>query len=221
MKNLAVKRYENPYLKIFPAANGIWTINKDKHDNLLIGAQEGAFVFDLKKKKFMLPEFLTDSIKKLFINEPITSFLQDSYDDYWFSTAHKGVVQYFSKEKRFAHYHDHGDSHGLDFKGFYVMKEDSKGNMWFLYPGIDRLYLYDRKTETFINFKKSDKYKGDLGNAIIDDMNTDKNGNIWFGSNEGIFIYSIITNNTMHFNQADGLCSNIINNITILDSGIA
>ncbi len=216
-----IKQYTNPFLNNYSAGDAIWTIEKNKDNNLLIGAQEGAFIFDIKKKKMLLPEFLTDSIRILFQNEPVTSFMQDTFGDYWFTTAHTGIFRYTTKERKFDHYEQHTNPHGLAFKGFYIMKEDSRGVMWFLFPGDNVIYYFDRKTEMFINFKKTLLEKKDFYNVYIDDMNTDKNGNIWFGTDEGIYIYSILTGNYLHFTQADGLCSNIIDDITILDSGIA
>jgi len=213
-----LKNYLNPVGN--KDEDGIWALKEEDNHQLWLSTQDGAFVFDMEKKKFQYPAFFPDSIRKLLDNEPVTCFLKDAYGDYWWTTAHKGVLRYIASQKKFINYNKDNNPHGLNFRGFYMVKEDAAGQLWFLFPSDNQVYTFDRDKELFINIKSIFPDKTDFISSNFNVINTDNKGNVWFGTqNAGFYVYSVFTKQLLHFTRADGLCNNHINAFTFADQG--
>ena len=127
--------------------------------------------------------------------ENIHCALQDKAGNLWFGTTADGVYRYDGKL-----FINFTMKDGLSSNGVSCILEDKSGNIWF--GGDDGISRYNGKSFTSIpiivsnsnniypsaSFNKNSSTK----NAVWSIMQ-DKNGTIWFGTNDGVYCYNGIS----------------------------
>lgn len=99
----------------------------------------------------------------------ITDVAIDSLDNKWFTSTH-GILKFDGQNWEV-------------FKqeiSFFSIKIDSKGNKWCGSQG-NGVFFFDN-----LNWKVYDTKNCSLANDFVQDIDIDKNGNIWFATNDGI-----------------------------------
>ncbi len=113
----------------------------------------------------------------------VTSIIQDKNGFLWFGTE-DGLNCYDGYQFKI-YKHDPDDSLSLSDNGVMCLYKDRKKNLWI---GTDKrgLNKYDYKTGKFVHVKFDKDFAVSKINSVCDDVN----GNLWVGTDRGLFLYS-------------------------------
>lgn len=116
--------------------------------------------------------------------------MEDSNHDIWVITMGNGVYRYTPSTKEIKHFtHNENDSTTLSSNSVSNVLETSRGQLWF---STDRggICVFNPKDETFTTYSLQQGLPDDTAYKMLED----KNGYLWFGTNNGL----------VKFNPADG-----------------
>ncbi len=120
-------------------------------------------------------------------NNIIYDVYQDSYGFIWIAT--ENGLNRFDGISFETFYHSPDDTTTISSNHVRSMAEDYNGTLWGgTFNGLNR---FDRKTSTFKRYTglmESENYRMD-----IQDIITDKNGNLWFTQPKAIFCFNVVT----------------------------
>jgi len=127
----------------------------------------------------------------------VTSILEDSHGNLWFSTWGGGVSMY--NGETFTHF---TEKEGLSNNVVWSNLEDSQGNLWFGTEG-GGVSIYDG--ESFTHFTE----KEGLSNNWVFSILEDSHGNFWFGTmGGGVSMFN--GESFTHFTKKEGLSNNSV-----------
>lgn len=134
-------------------------------------------------------------VDKTLSFQEIRTILEDSKGNIWFGSNTSGICKYDGKS--FTHYTAREGFTGLQIRG---MIEDRSGNIWI---GTDRgVCKYDGQSFTL--------FSGGVIRNILSSLEAE-NGDLWFGSSEGLFARK--GNVWIQYTVDQGLTSNIVNSL--------
>ncbi len=166
----------------------IFAINADKVGNIWIGTSlHGVYKYDGKTSVLQQSPF--------FQGNEVRCIFTDSKGTVWFGTT-EGIVQY--KSNTFSFYKE------KNIKNVRVIFEDNSGK---IYIGTRGSYAYLDDGKKIKQIKKEEG----LFNENIYSFTQDKNGNIWFGSANGVYIFN---GEKVIKHIIDGLCNSYIGSMT-------
>lgn len=176
------------------STSSIHSIHPYSDRELLIGTENGLFMFDVQNGNYKSINYHNNSIT---LNDQSTN---DIYTDreggIWFSTKHGGVNYLVKSSTPFEYYHPSyqpGLRLGKVIRQFY---EDSKGNLWIASEN-EGVTVYHPETNTFSPYPTLSKHI----NAILID-----NDKLWLGTeSSGIEVYDLKTGKvkSYQFRNAD------------------
>ncbi len=148
----------------------IWTIHKDRNENLWFGCDEAGLIFyDGKNlKAFGKDEGLTSN--------RIGAITHDKNNNLWIATNGDGVF-YFNRQN----FRNYSVNDGLSADNPFIIETDESGDVWIgTNTGIDRL---NPNTNEVRHYGSSEGFIGieSNQNAVL----KDQNGHIWFGTIKG------------------------------------
>jgi ligand-binding sensor domain-containing protein/serine phosphatase RsbU (regulator of sigma subunit) len=161
---------------IFANQKNIYSITGKIEGNLLIGTDEGLFLWSLDTK--LAPSTFTE-IKSLTLKK-IECITPSKYlkNNYWIGTAESGLYQLKftqNSENKSRHY----DDININSSGIQHIEEDDEQNLWISsYNGLYKL-IYDKKEEGYTNTIHFGEKNG-IGNFIKTTL-IDREGNSWIG----------------------------------------
>ncbi len=162
---------DDPLLK---SEEAIHSLIKDAEGNIWIGSNKGLFKYNGKKVSFINPELgLPNLIVKVIF--------QDSRKRIWFSAWDKGL--YCLENNSVTKYDEKDGVNGPCVS----ITEDQDGIVWFgLKVGVVRAFTKDKGIK-FVKFDHSD-----LNTSMIYSLLCDKNGDMWFGTqDDGLIKYDL------------------------------
>lgn len=127
--------------------------------------------------------------------------------DVWLGTMGNGVWRYLPASGKYRQYTcDDEKPNGLRSNSISSIFCDSHGNVWLSTDrgGISR---YDSDSDSFTTFGKEEGLPDDVAYNILED----KNGNLWFGTNNGLVKFDPKTCAVKVFTEKDGLPNNQFN----------
>jgi len=127
---------------------------------------------------------------------------QDSKGLLWFGTQ-KGLSKYDGYD--FSNYlKKRLDSNSISGNDITAITEDNFGNIWVgtISNGLNR---FDKKTNKFTRFLKSDFNENSINGSSVWDLHCDKNSILWIATNNGISKYDIKRNHFINFSNSDSL----------------
>lgn len=132
----------------------------------------------------------------------------------WLGTMGNGVWRHTPADGKFKQYTcDSATPSGLRSNSISSVFCDSHGTVWLSTDrgGISR---YNSDSDNFTSFGKEEGLPDDVAYAMLED----KNGNLWFGTNNGLVKFNSTTNAVTVFAEKDGLPTNQFNYGTALRS---
>lgn len=147
----------------------VYNIEEDTKGNLWFATDGGGI------NKYNGTYLTTYTIADGLVDNSAASLLEDSKGNIWIGTHDNGVSQFDGKS--FANYSKIFGASNIQY-----IAEDADGNIWFV-PEQSGAIRYDGK-----NFTQLTQREGLVSNAVNTILN-DSQGNLWFGTDEGISRY--------------------------------
>jgi ligand-binding sensor domain-containing protein/two-component sensor histidine kinase len=180
---------------------------EDKTGNIWMGTNKGVSVYD--GKSFKNFHGRKDGLK----SDSVTAIIQDRKGRIWlggnkggtiftpaFSSLSFGERQEVRRAGTFKSFDLKSDNQNFDV---WYEFEDSKGNIW-LGTYLGGLFCYDGKN--YVDFSK----KLNLNSKSYLAITEDKEGNLYFGSFDGVYIYNPSTGKTSLISEKEGLSSDLV-----------
>jgi signal transduction histidine kinase/ligand-binding sensor domain-containing protein/DNA-binding response OmpR family regulator len=188
---------------------GVYAIKQDKNQNIWFGTfGKGLIKYNLKSKEFKVFEFSNDSKKSLSSNL-IRTITLDSKNNIWVATE-KGLNRVNKSEEIATYFYDATLQHGDDILSVF---EDVDMTIW---VGTKTKGLFKLENSRFISVDLS--VKSNIVSSVHSIEQDDQN-KLWISTNQGIIKYNIQNNNSIFYNQKDGLISNEFNDNASLKVG--
>ena len=137
-----------------------------------------------------------------FLNAQVWSILETSKGEFWFGT-NRGLTIYNPEKSGKDAFSKFPKLDGTSIK---ILKEDSENQIWiatdaqgiFTYLVKNGIYTYEGKLNNNIN------------NLKVNALETDKKGNVWVGTLDGLIRYKFSDRSMDHYTQTAGLSGNDI-----------
>ncbi len=193
----------------------------DDEGLLWIGTySSGLYRYESKKDK--LSRFSHDRNNPFSLsNDSVNELFLDSRDNLWIGT-NSGINRHIPG-KGFRHYSFDGeeivDVTGNESAGspendiIYAIFEDKQGRFW-IGSYLNGVYLWDVKSGSTVHYYPEGEDGFRITDQMVFDINDDKFGNIWIGTNFGLNIYDIETGKIRSFlydhDRGEGISNNVI-----------
>lgn len=188
------------------SGNDIWSICPDGNGNIWVGGND-LFVFDTTTRKF--------SCSKGFVGMDCASILCKG-NDIWAGTNEHGIYRIDKNTRKIkAHYSTLSKDITLPSDQIRYIYLDSKQRLWFstLDAGFFSLNLKNRE------IKQYEERQG-LTESNVNSINEDANGNLWMGTNNGLFRYHPGTGTFVRFGRDEHIASTFTYGASVLHDGI-
>lgn len=173
--------------------NGVYTIHRDRTNQLWVGTPRGLNLFDEKTGTFRL--FKPDILGNTFVYE----VRSDASGQIWIATTHSGIYRYEPVTDKLTHY-DVANTPALRTNQISSIYEDSAHNVWFgsLNGGVCQ---WNDRQKTFIRHPVNDY----LPNQTVYGILQDNQGIYWFSTNRGILAFDSSRQTYRVFDDGNGL----------------
>ena len=162
-------------------SNVINCLYEDKNGFLWIGTNGGSLSKYIREKDCFYT--YKPFVGKHGLNSSIKDITEDYLGNIWIA-SYGGLNILNPSTNEIYRLNNFVDSKGLPTSTVICVFEDSQKRMW---VGTDKgLFLYNRKGNSFISFVNNPDNRNSLISNTIRDINEDKNGDIWLGTNNGI-----------------------------------
>jgi signal transduction histidine kinase/ligand-binding sensor domain-containing protein/CheY-like chemotaxis protein/AraC-like DNA-binding protein len=174
----------------------------DKDKNVWVGTYgEGVYMLDNSQERFFkfqqkIMDYNTESDVRYY------GMTVDNTGLLWLGTDGDGIFQTTSNGEVKKHYKADGKKGSLTDNAILSAFKDSHNNLWFgSYSG--GLFLYNRKNDSFINFKHNSNDKNSLGANDVRVIYEDNQQRIWIGTNGGgLSVFNPDKQNFTNYNTA-------------------
>ncbi len=197
-------------------------IINDKFGNIWVGSRLGIF----------LQEAGTDSLKQIKQPDPLTSKIRsnsiydifiDRNDIMWVGTFSFGVSYTDFKRKPFHRYSISDEKTFFSAKMINCFNDSDLENIW-IGTEEDGLFLYNRRTLKFKQFKPDSKDINSLAGANIKSIARVADGNLWLGYYDaGLDLFNTKTGKITHYKENNkstkSIASNSIRSLLLDDQG--
>lgn len=130
--------------------------------------------------------------------------LEDSNHDMWIITMGNGVYRFTPSTRQLRHYtHDENNATSLSSNSVSNVIETSRGQLWF---STDRggICVFNPKDESFTSYSIAQGLPDDTAYKMLED----KNGFLWFGTNNGLVKFNPGDGAVTIYNTGNGLPAN-------------
>ncbi len=201
-----VSYVHSDYDSLSLGANQVQSIYIDSSDTIWIGTFGGGLnYFKYNRNSSNRIEF------KKYLNNPIDPFsISDNrvyciYEDregtLWIGTFGGGLDKFDRNSGKFISYRNIPDDvTSLSDNRVMSVYEDENGFLWVGTFG-GGLHKFDKKTERFIRYNQKNR----INISVVYGVLEDKNKNLWFSSDDGIFKFNIAANSFVQYDLHDGL----------------
>lgn len=178
----------------------------DGNGNLWIASSGGLLKFDLQRRKFQTYKHQDKDTTSISGNH-VASLYIDHNGNIWTSVGNWFIEKLKPSSGGFTHYRYNTDPNNLINDYVSCFMEDHTGNIWF---GTRGLYRMDQSSGKMYRYLES---------SIIVSICVDANGEVWAGSDDGLFKYDSTRNRFLSFkNPITGSAIRGIKNIMEDDS---
>ncbi|WP_297518419.1 two-component regulator propeller domain-containing protein [uncultured Clostridium sp.] len=191
--------------------HNIWDIYTDSNDDIWIGTEDG-----LNKYDYLTGEFKKYLAKDSEVKDKnqlnIIKIEEDNNGEILIAT-NQGIREVDEKKGLLVAYNENNENLFLDTK-ITDIYNSSKGEIWLSTLGKG-LYRFNKSTNSFVKDKEISNIYGE-NNTFIRIINEDANGDMWFGTNDGLFKYSEYDNGLVKYENKAYDIKTLVNN-TVLD----
>ncbi len=162
--------------------NAIWSI-KEINDEMWFGTSKGLTIYNKKTKRFN-SIYHSDTDATTLPSNSILSILKTKKGEIWIGTT-KGICKLISRKNN-QFYFKNFPLNNREVLNIQFITEDDFGNLW-IGTKNDGLLKMDQASLEYRPFLDAEKYK-----EISTDVRTlafDKQGSLWIGAYDGIYIY--------------------------------
>lgn len=196
------KKDDKPYI------THIHAIFEYKKDNLLIGADDGLYLFDKKNETFQRiddphdPNSLSD--------QNVYSIYRDRENGIWIGTYFGGVNYIIPNSDAIEHYYPKKSGHSLSGKAVSQFCEDDKGNLWIATEDAGLNY-FNTATKQFTLFSSLKEESG-VSYHNLHSLVLDKNY-LWIGTfSRGVDVLDLRTNSFKNYRYRENDTTSIDDN---------
>jgi ligand-binding sensor domain-containing protein/signal transduction histidine kinase len=162
--------------------NVVQTMIEDHDKNLLIGTENGLSLYERDMDRFL--NYMVDKsspLRGLYCT--VSKIAEDSLSNLWLAT-NIGLIYFNRIKNQIIQYTYNPENPGsLSDNNAEAVLIDRSGRLWV--TTRKGLNLFLPETGTFKHFTRNGNH--DLSNTIFMDMIEDREGNLWFGSTEGLY----------------------------------
>ncbi|HEC41493.1 MAG TPA: hybrid sensor histidine kinase/response regulator [Bacteroides sp.] len=171
-----------------PVDSGIW-----------VGTREQGLKFYHTKEGTVEDYFAEEDKIGSISSNGIWDIFQDSKNNIWICSDFGLTVKY-QHESHFTRYYNNENANSLSRNFTYTITEDQNGKIWIGTNGggID---IFDPENQTFREFRLN----AAIQNADVYSIIIDLQENIWFSSNQGIYVYNTKNGTLQQFTEQDDL----------------
>jgi signal transduction histidine kinase/ligand-binding sensor domain-containing protein/DNA-binding response OmpR family regulator len=196
---------ENNSLKQARKVNGVFASILAFDSGVWMGSRRaGLIYYDVNSGTFIRYKADDKKIGSISSNL-IWGIFQDSKENLWIG-SNFGLTVKRKGSKDFERFFYNENTNSLSRNLIYTISEDRNGKIWLGTNGggID---IYDPKSNTFRKFRLNTP----IENADVYSIIKDHQGNMWFSTDQGIYVYYTNTNTLKNFTEQDGLIGNQYN----------
>jgi ligand-binding sensor domain-containing protein/signal transduction histidine kinase len=166
------------------ADNLVRTMIEDHNKNLLIGTNKGLCLYDREKDHFL--NYMLDKSSPLRgITCIVFKIVEDSLGNLWIAT-NIGLIYFDRNNSKIIQYiHDPNNPSSLSYNETECVYIDKCDRLWVTTQR--GLNLFEPKTGTFKHIIQSETKANNLLNTFFIGIIEDREGNLWFGSTEGLY----------------------------------
>ena len=177
--------------------NSIKSLAVDKDKNLLLGTDNGLFVYNPEQNgvKHLVHDTRNSSS---LIENAIWSIFVDKDQNAWFGTAYG--ISFSKNNKRYQRVPIFQQTGVGDGNQIYCMFKDSRGNFW--YGGSNGLIYLDAKTKQSIWYRMGDA-RYPLSHNRVRSIYEDREHDLWIATDGSISRYSYVSHQFIHYSVND------------------
>jgi ligand-binding sensor domain-containing protein len=179
--------------------NDIFSLYKDKSNNIWVGTSTGAFLFDRKSEQFIKQDYMQQHY--------VSDITEDELGQIWFATYINGVYCFNPRTKELKNYnYNPDDPTSICHYKITSIFLDSKNRLWFASESKG-ICMFDKATEKFIRYSMKDGFSNNVIYKILEDNEM----NLWLSSNLGLMRFNPETKQVRIFTKNNGLPGNQFN----------
>jgi signal transduction histidine kinase/ligand-binding sensor domain-containing protein/CheY-like chemotaxis protein len=172
------KRYmHDPSIKYSINNNNVTAVYVDSKNRFWVGNDLGVSIFDPQKEMFT-----SFKLRLELSNYRRVSIFEDSYKNIWIGTWGSGLFRVDAQNK-ITNYAP-GTARPVSHNVIRTIYEDHEKELWVGTNG-GGLHLYNRKTDSFLNFKNDPADPNSLSNNSVISIYQDRSGILWIGTDFG------------------------------------
>ena len=170
--------------------NAIYTIFRDREDNILIGTYFGGInIFPNSFRQFLYYDYgYTDNYLS---GKAVRQIIGEKSGNLWIATEDGGLNYYDRNKDEFVHIMPEPGKNSLSYHNVHSLLLDSDHHLW-IGTFIGGLNKYDLTTKTFTHYSSS-AYPDLIANNIFT-LLEDRDKKIWIGTTNGLTTYNPETN---------------------------
>lgn len=179
--------------------SGIFSSILAVDDGVWIGTRSTGLIFYNTEKDDIIRYNSENNANGTISSNGIWKVFQDSRENIWVC-SNNGLSVKYKDSTGFENFFYHDSINSLSRDLNYTITEDQSGKLWIgtAGAGID---IYDPSTKTFRKFQ----HNAAIENAEVYSILEDKEGNTWFSTNQGIYVYYPQSNQLRNFTEQDGV----------------
>jgi ligand-binding sensor domain-containing protein/signal transduction histidine kinase len=192
----------------FPPGNSINSLFQDHSGVLWIGAKEGIYILDRKRRSFN--QVVPDSLWRG--HGSVSAITEDCQKRMWFATYNNGLYRYDPRTKDWVMYRQGGgNGHSIPDDHVFCVFEDDRKRIWIgtQNQGLCRL---DEGSGKWTVFRLEEGNNVSLPDNNVYSLLEDKDRRLWIATENGLAVMSLKGNDESirTYTVADGLCNNDI-----------
>lgn len=177
--------------------NAIYTIFKDKENNMLVGTYFGGLNIFLNS--FLQFTYYDCGYSDRYLSgKAVRQIIGDPKGNLWIATEDGGLNYYNKEEQHFEYFRPQNEKNSLSYHNVHSLLLDRKDNLW-IGTYLGGLNKYNLKTRKFTHYTNID-HPELLSNNVFS-LLQDKDGEIWIGTTNGLSIYNPETDQFRQFEK--------------------